>query len=61
MSAGKSESQCEDYARDCVRLAQNPSATPELREHLLAMAREWMQMAIDEQQEGATHNPSANE
>lgn len=31
----------EEYARDCVRLAQQADS-PELRDQLLAMAREWM-------------------
>ena len=60
MSSGKQRNQCEDYARDCVRLAQNPSATPELRDPLLAMARDWMRMAMDELGESGTDNPSAS-
>ena len=32
----------ETCARDCVKLAEQPDAPPELREQLLQMAREWM-------------------
>ena len=32
----------ENVARDCVKLAED-AATPELRNRLLGMAREWMQ------------------
>jgi hypothetical protein len=31
------------YARDCVKLAEQPNTPSELREQLLQMAREWMQ------------------
>jgi hypothetical protein len=41
----------EKYARDCVKLAQQPNAPPELREQLLQMAREWMQEAIAKEME----------
>jgi hypothetical protein len=37
----------EEYARDCVRLAQQAD-TPELRDQLLAMAREWMEALMSE-------------
>jgi hypothetical protein len=37
----------EEYARDCVRLAQQAD-TPELRDQLLAMAREWMEALMKE-------------
>jgi hypothetical protein len=60
MSSEKTQSPCEDFARDCVRLAQHPSATPEMRKQLLAQAREWMQMAIEEQ-EGKHHRQSERE
>ena len=60
MSSGKSQSPCEDYARECERLAQHPTATPELREHLLAMARNWMQMAMDEQAANTTDKRRAH-
>ena len=36
-----------DFARDCVRLAQSADS-PELRERLLQMAREWMAAAMHE-------------
>ena len=61
MSSGPKRSLCEDYARDCVRLAQHPTAPPEVRQHLLSMAREWMQEAMAEQEGAvATDNTSAN-
>jgi hypothetical protein len=41
-------SQFEEFARDCVRLA-GQAKSPELREKLFAMAREWMRAAMDEQ------------
>ena len=44
----------EDYARDCVRLAEQVDS-PELREKLLQQAREWMHALIDEEDaSGAT-------
>ena len=41
------DNECFDYARDCVRLA-NMADNPELREQLLKMAREWMAVAMKE-------------
>jgi hypothetical protein len=41
-------SQFEEFARDCVRLAGH-AKSPELREKLFAMAREWMRAAMDGQ------------
>ena len=38
----------EDYARDCVSRAEQADI-PELRDMLLGMAREWMQIATDEE------------
>jgi hypothetical protein len=38
----------EDYARDCVNRAKQ-AAIPELRDMLLDMAREWMQIATEEE------------
>jgi hypothetical protein len=37
----------EEFARDCVRLAQQAD-TPELRRKLLDLAREWMRASRDE-------------
>ena len=37
------------YARDCVKLAEQPNTPSELREQLLQMAREWMQAVMDEE------------
>jgi hypothetical protein len=37
----------EDFARDCVRLAERAD-TPELREKLLNLAREWMRAVMDD-------------
>jgi hypothetical protein len=41
-------SQFEEFARECVRLA-GQAKSPELREKLFAMAREWMRAVMDEQ------------
>ena len=60
MSSGAKRSPCEDYARDCVRLAQNPSAPPEVRKHLLTMAREWMEQAMVEQEPDGTKSMSGS-
>jgi hypothetical protein len=47
MSSG-SANEFEDFARDCVRLA-NQADSPELREKLLNLAREWMRAVMDEE------------
>jgi hypothetical protein len=39
--------ECEDYARECVRLA-GLAKDPQLRDALLNMAREWMAVAMHE-------------
>ena len=36
----------EGFARDCVRLAERAD-TPELREKLLSLAREWMRAVME--------------
>ena len=36
----------EEFARDCVRLAEQAD-TPALRDKLLGLAREWMQAVMD--------------
>ena len=41
------DKELEEYARDCVRLAQLTDI-PEIHERLLQMAREWMAAAMDE-------------
>jgi hypothetical protein len=41
----------EQYARDCVRLAEQPNTPPELCEQLLQMAREWVQTMMEEEDE----------
>ena len=48
MSSGTAKD-FEDYARDCVRLAEQMDS-PELREKLLQQAREWMHAVIDEEE-----------
>ena len=45
MSAGSASKEFEAFARDC-QLAQ--ADTPELRERLLSMARDWMRAAMEE-------------
>jgi hypothetical protein len=46
MSSGKD---FEHYARECVKLAEQPNTPPELQEQMLQMAREWMQAMMDEE------------
>jgi hypothetical protein len=48
MSSGK---EFETYARDCVKLAQQPDSPPELRQQLLQMAREWMKASMEAKDE----------
>jgi hypothetical protein len=43
----------ETYARDCVKLAEQAHAPPELREQLLQMAREWMQAMMEAEDRAA--------
>jgi len=40
-----SDREIEDYARECVRIAQQTD-DPKIREQLLQMAREWMALAM---------------
>jgi hypothetical protein len=47
MSSGSAAKEFEAFARDCVQLAAQAD-TPELRERLLSMARDWMRAAIEE-------------
>ena len=47
MSFGSAK-EFEDYARDCVNKAKQADI-PELRDMLLEMAREWRQIATDEE------------
>jgi hypothetical protein len=42
------DQECMDYARECVRLAGLTKDDPELRDHLLSLAREWMATAMSE-------------
>jgi hypothetical protein len=44
MSSGSASKEFEAFARDCVQLAAQAD-TPELRERLLSMARDWMRAA----------------
>ena len=44
MSSGSAK-EFEEFARDCVRLAEQAD-TPELREKLLNLAREWMRAVM---------------
>ena len=48
--------ECVDFARDCVRLAQSAD-TPELRERLLQIAREWMAGAMHEDKSPEPKSP----
>jgi hypothetical protein len=47
MSSGR-EKEFDQYARECVRLAEGVE-DPDLREKLLRQAREWMQAEMDEE------------
>jgi hypothetical protein len=47
MSSGSAAKEFEAFARDCEQLAEQAD-TPELREKLLSMAREWMRAAMEE-------------
>jgi hypothetical protein len=42
----ESAKEFEEFARDCVRLAEQADS-PELREKLLNLAREWMHAVMD--------------
>jgi hypothetical protein len=53
--AGSASKEFEAFARDCVQLSAQAD-TPELRERLLSMARDWMRAAMEE--DGAA--PSTN-
>jgi hypothetical protein len=44
------DKELEQYARDCIRLA-GMTDDPTIREPLLKMAREWMEVARAEQQQ----------
>ena len=44
----------EIYARDCVNLAEQPDAPPELPEQLFQMAREWMQAMMEAEDDRRT-------
>ena len=43
-----SDKDIEGYARECVRLAQL-TTDPQVRERLFQMAREWMALAMQEE------------
>jgi hypothetical protein len=55
--SSRPENDFEHYARDCVKLAEQPNIPPELRQQLLQMAREWMQVVIDEKDGTETPPP----
>ena len=42
----------QNYAQECVQLAQR-AESPELREELLNMARDWMRDAMDDQEKSS--------
>jgi hypothetical protein len=54
MSSGSAAKEFEAFARDCVQLAAQ-AGTPELRERLLSMARDWMRAAIEEDDAPSTN------
>ena len=53
----RSTNECEAYARDCVRLAEQPNVPPEVRDRLLEMARMWMAAAMEEEKLGGVFTP----
>ena len=60
MSFGKAK-EFQDYAQDCVKLANGDNVPPELRHQLLEMAREWMRALIDEEGEPRARRRTRNE
>jgi len=48
----------EDYARDCVRLAEQAGIPLEVRDELLNMARDWMRSAMAEEDAANNGSPS---
>jgi hypothetical protein len=48
----------EEFARDCVRLARQANS-PELREKLFDIAREWMRAAMDEKEAARSMPPAS--
>ena len=46
--SARSAKEFEEFARDCVRLAEQAD-TPELREKLLNLAREWMRAVMPDE------------
>ena len=56
MSSGTAK-EYEDFARDCVRLA-NQADSPELREKLLNLAREGMHAVMGWQRRVDEHQPN---
>jgi hypothetical protein len=61
-SAMATESECIEYARECVRLA-GLTDDPDIRDRLLEIAREWMAAAMGEDvsMEAAAPSISASE
>jgi hypothetical protein len=57
MSSGSAAKEFEAFARDCVQLAAQAD-TPELREKLLSMARDWMRAALEEDDAALTGRPA---
>jgi hypothetical protein len=55
MSSGSASKEFEAFARDCVQLAAQAN-TPELRERLLSMARDWMRAAMEEDEAAPSTN-----
>jgi alkylation response protein AidB-like acyl-CoA dehydrogenase len=58
-SAMATESECIEYARECVRLA-GLTDDPDIRDRLLEIARDWMAAAMGED-EAAAPSISASE
>jgi hypothetical protein len=52
LSSGSAAKDFEAFARDCVQLAAQAD-TPELRERLLSMARDWMRAALEDEDDAA--------
>ena len=50
---------CIDYARECVRLAGMAESNPEQRKSLLGMAREWIAVAMHEDEAPGPKSPLA--
>jgi len=57
--SSRSAKEFDSYARNCVKLAEQPNAPPELREQLLQMARDWMKATMEAEDESSQRRPTS--